>query len=236
LHNDTAYGFTGQMAPDGRVPIVVHRVPLLSLKTGDISSSDRIRDVPLRKALHAATRGETEKTLPGALTRFSRSHPHFRGIRGLRVCEPLTLVPIRDDAGRVYKGYKGDANARYDVWRLPDGKWVPDVVPLFDAHQREAPDRRPHPAAKKVLSLRQNDMLVLEHDGRMRCARVVKFSTNGQLVVADAHEAGALKARDASRDDPFKYIYMSASSLKRARARQIRVDALGRVGDPGPRD
>ncbi len=238
LHNDTAYGFTGEVAPDGKTPIVVHRVPLMSLKPGDLSNPDRIPDPLLRDALHRATDGLTGKEYERALARFRDEHPDYKGIRRVRVREPLNVIPVRDKSGRAYKAYKGDSNARFDVWRLPDGKWVSDIVSMFDAHQPDQTGRRPHPAAKKVLSLRQNDMLAVERDGGPReLVRVVKFSRIGTMQLATANEAGPLKARDASPQDtdPFRYINTSTGGLRNVKARQVRIDPLGRVFDPGPR-
>lgn len=237
LHNDTAYGLTGEVSPKG-LPIVVRRVPLASLKPADIADPERIPDSTLRQALADATAGKSGKDYEAALDRFRRHHPKFAGIRRLRVREPLSVIPIKDAQGRVYKAYKGDSNARFDVWRLPDGKWVSDIVSMFDAHQPGQADRRPHPAAKKVLSLRQNDMLAIERDGGSReIVRVVKFSSIGTVALAHDNEAGALKARDAAPndDDPFKYILKTAGGLKKIKARQVRVDPLGRIFDPGPR-
>ncbi len=238
LHNDTAYGLTGEMAPDGKTPIVVHRVPLSSLKPADFSNPDRIADAALRDALYEATRDLTGKDFDAALARFAAQHPQFKGVRRVRVREPLNVIPVRDRQGRAYKAYKGDANARFDVWRLPNGKWVSDIVSMFDAHQPSSADRRPHPAAKKILSLRQNDLLAIERDGdARRIVRVVKFSTIGTIALADHNEGGALKARDATSNDldPFKYVLSSAGGLKGLRARQVRIDPLGRIFDPGPR-
>lgn len=237
LHNDTAYGLTGDISPKG-LPIVVHRVPLTSLKPADIADPERIPDPVLRQALADATAGKSGKDFDAALDRFRKDHPQFGGIRRLRVREPLSVIPIRNKAGRTYKAYKGDSNARFDVWQLPDGKWVSDIVSMFDAHQPDQTDRRPHPAAKKVLSLRQNDMLAIERDGAPReIVRVVKFSTIGTLQLAASTEAGPLKARDAAPSDvdPFKYINSSAGGLKKIKARQVRIDPLGRIFDPGPR-
>lgn len=238
LHNDTAYGLTGDMAADGKTPIVVHRVPLRSLKPADLTNPDRIPDPILRDALYEWARDLTGKPFEAALQRFSDTHPVFKGIRRIRVREPLNVIPIRDATGRAYKAYKGDANARFDVWRLPDGKWVSDVVSVFEAHQPGQKDRRPHPAAKAMLRLRQNDMLAIEDIGGARLVRVVKFSTNGSIALASHNEGGALKARDAApvEIDPFKYVNSSASGLKKLKARQIRIDSLGRVFDPGPRE
>lgn len=239
LHNDTAYGLTGELSADGKTPIVVHRVPLMSLKPGDFTDPQRIPDAALRNALYEATRDRSGKDFEQALARFAREHPVFKGIRRVRVREPLNVIEIRDRQGRAYKAYKGDANARFDVWRLPNGRWIADIVPMFDAHQPAHRDRRPHPAAKKILSLRQNDLLAIERDGGPRqIVRVVKFSTNGAIALAPDNEAGALKARDASPADvdPFKYIYSSGGGLKGLKARQVRIDPLGRVFDPGTRE
>ncbi len=237
LHNDTAYGLTGDVSAKG-LPIVVHRVPLTSLKPADIADPERIPDPVLRDALDRATAGKTGKDFETALLKFKKTDPLFEGIRRIRVREPLSVIPIKDQTGRVYKAYKGDSNARFDVWRLPDGKWVSDIVSMFDAHQPDQADRRPHPAAKKVLSLHQNDMLAIEREGGAReIVRVVKFSTIGSIQLAHTTEAGALKARDATSNeiDPFKYINSSAGGLKKIKARQVRIDPLGRIFDPGPR-
>ena len=232
LHNDTAYGLTGETDARGN-SIVVRRKSLGSLKPADVAA---IRDPDLRAALQSATAALSDKAFEQALARFSRTGPlQFRGIRRVRLTEPLTVIPIRDATGRAYKGYKGDSNYRYDVWELPDGKWVADVVSMFDAHQPgERP--RPHPAARRVLSLHQDDIIAIEQDGsERRLMRVVKFGQNGQVTLAAPNEAGDLKRRDAASndDDPFKYIAPTPGGLKKARARKVGVDEIGRVRDPG---
>ncbi|HEY9090731.1 type II CRISPR RNA-guided endonuclease Cas9 [Parasphingorhabdus sp.] len=247
LHNDTAYGFTGRTNSKG-LPIVVTRKPLLSLKPADLTNPERMTDHELQDMLYTATRGATGKDFEKALVEFAKRDTPYKGIRRVRLCEPLNVIPVHDGDGKAYKGYKGDANARFDVWRLPDGKWVnkwkdrdgiehSGVISMFDAHQQDREYPKPHPAAKRVLSLRQNDMIAVERDGGAReIMRVVKFSGGGQITFAADNEAGALKARDAeSKDiDPFKYFYSSASGLKKSKARQIRIDDLGRIFDPGP--
>ena len=250
LHNDTAYGLTGEVNDKG-IPIVVRRKMLLGLKPEDIGA---VADQELQAALYDTTKGLSGKDFEMALRRFSsqgsqtrdrNGDPLFKGIRRVRVREALNVIPIQDAFGRVYKGYKGDANAHYDVWAMPDGKWVTkwkdwsgkdhsSIVSMFEAHGRTAVLSKPHPAAKRVLRLRQNDLLAIERNGGPReIVRVVKFASKGDLVLAPHNEAGALKARDADRSDPFKYINTSASGLKRDKARQIRIDPLGHILDPG---
>jgi CRISPR-associated endonuclease Csn1 len=53
--------------------------------------------------------------------------------------------------------------------------------------------------------------------------------------MAAHNEAGALKSRDADPADPFKYVYKAGSALRAINARQVRIDEIGRVFDPGPR-
>lgn len=247
LHNDTAYGLTGKIAADGKTPIVVHRVPLTSLKPGDISDPERIPDGVLREVLADVTRDRSGKSFEAALAGLRRNgaarvdrngRPLFKGLRHVRVREALNVITVRDRDGRAYKAYKGDANARFELWRFPDGKLKTRVVTMFEAHQADAVDPRPHPAAKRLLNLRQNDLLAVERNGGPReILRVSGFNVSGRLTLAAANESGNLKERDAidRERDPFKYVYLSGGSILKAKARQIRIDPLGRIFDPGPR-
>lgn len=256
LHNDTAYGLTGEVDERGN-PIVVHRKPFLSLQPKDLPS---IRDKDLRLALETATYGLSGREFTVALMKFRQAEGHpYRGIRRVRVVESLSVIPIRDRNGRPYKAYKGDANFRYDVWEMPDGRWVADVISMFDAHRPDIDweKRRPHPAARKVLSLKQNDMVAYDDPrGGPTIGVVVKFGQNGQITLVPHNEAGDLKARDALPNsveealarggqpdkeghvafDPFKYYSPTAGGLKKIKLRQVRLDEIGRVFDPGPRD
>lgn len=240
LHNDTAYGLTGDIDERGNA-IVVRRKPLTALTQKDIPS---IRDPKLRTALYAVMGGLSGKELRQALIGFRRdpgAHQQFRGIRRVRLSEPLRVIPIRDAHGRAYKGYKGDANHRFDVWELADGRLVAEVVTMFDAHQAGWSSKvmSEHHNPRKVLSLHQNDMVAFDHP-RLgpTIGVVIKFTVAGQLTLAAHHEAGELKRRDATANDvdPFKYFSPSAGGLKKIRLRQIRVDETGRVFDPGPRN
>ncbi|WCT75326.1 type II CRISPR RNA-guided endonuclease Cas9 [Sphingomonas naphthae] len=241
LHNDTAYGFTGETDAKGN-SIVVRRKSFGALKPADIPA---IRDADLRTALHRHIE-DCGGNFDRAIKSFPQIMPQYARIRRVRVTEPLTVIPIRDREGRAYKGYKGDSNYRYDVWEMPDGKWITrwrdregqersGVVSMFDAHQSIEPPR-PHPAAKKVLSLHQNDLLAIERDGEeRRFVRVVKFGQNGQVTLAEPQQSGDLKRRDAAPidEDPFKYFAPTCGGLKKVKARKVRIDELGRVLDPG---
>ncbi|MEL6947060.1 MAG: type II CRISPR RNA-guided endonuclease Cas9 [Pseudomonadota bacterium] len=251
LHNDTAYGLTGDVDDKGK-PIVVVRKPITSLGPKDIA---RIRGnahghSELRDRLWEATRDLTGKDFQAAILNFVQSDEKFgrkvdpqdpnrvlrHGIRHVRLVEPMTPISMKDKAGTPYKAYKGDSNHAFDVWELPDGKWKVEVVSTFDVHQPGwvSALKQQHPTARRMFHLQQGDMVALEQEpGRRRIMRVVKFSESGGLALADHTESGALKQRDSSKDDPFKYVYLSAFSMKKFRARQVRIDEIGCVFDPG---
>ena len=238
LHNDTAYGLTGERDENGN-DLVVRRIPVTDLKKpADIM---RIRTnthghSELRDRLWEATRDLDGKAFEQAVAGFARSDAKFKGIRHVRIVEPLKTIPIRDRNGRAYKGYKGDSNHAFDIWQSLDGKWVTEVVSTFDVHQLDwqSPVHTEHPTAKRIFSIKQGDMVAIGQRTERRLMRVVKFGLNGQITLAEHKEAGALKSRDADSADPFKYASPTAGGLKTLKARQVRIDEIGQVFDPGP--
>lgn len=236
LHNDTAYGPTGEKDKAGN-DLVVRRVAITGIKTpADIMKirTNEHGHSELRDRLYEATRGREGKAFEQAVVDFVKSDAKFKGIRHVRIIEPLKTIPIRDKDGRIYKGYKGDSNYRIDVWALKGGNWVTEVVSTFDVHRQgwQSAIRTDNPTARKILSVKQGDIVAIDHDEGRRILRVVKF-TEGTICLAEHNEAGSLKARDANKDDTFKYVYLSASSLKKRGARQVRIDEIGQVSDPG---
>ncbi|WP_170163748.1 type II CRISPR RNA-guided endonuclease Cas9 [Eilatimonas milleporae] len=228
LHNDTAYGLARYDAAGDRWTVVTRKALDAFTGAGDVAA---VRDPRLRAGLTAATEGLDKKAFAAARDAWGRA----AGVRRLRVEETLSgpsLVPVRDADGRAYKAYKGDSNHCIDIWRLPDGRWDSRVVTTFAVNQPGYADRRPHPAAKRMMRLHKDDMVAVDMDGGRAILRVVKFSGK-TVVLAPHHEGGALKARDADRDDPFRYVSRTAGGLAKLGARQVRVDETGRVFDPG---
>ncbi len=93
----------------------------------------------------------SERAIPQCFDLVSRPYPH---IRHVRLLEPLTFIPIRDRNGPVFRGCWGDSNYRYDMWELPDEKWVSEIVSIYDAHhpQWQSAVRIACPTARKILS------------------------------------------------------------------------------------
>ncbi len=238
LHEETAYGLTGERTQRGD-PIVVYRVPLTSLKPKDI---ELVRDPDLRDALWNHTRDLSGKEYEKALAEFptlervgGKPNP-WKGIRRVRITRALNVIPIRDRrTGQPYKAYKGGSNYRYDLWELPNGKWEAEVISMFDAHQPgwKSELKRKYPTARKLMRIFQNDMCAWEQDGNTVYGRVVKFTKNGQITLAPHNEAN-VDARNRDASDPFKFISPAPAGLKNMKFRLVKVDETGRVFDPGP--
>ena len=239
LHNDTAYGLIGP-GKKGNWKVVSRSALKGVTKKEELKG---VRDATLRTALN---------TLWDDVAQAGGKHGDFAKraeedgvalggrkikVRRVRMTEELNVVRIKDrKTGTPYKAYKPDGNAFAEIYQLPSGRWTAIVVQRFDANQPDFDPAkfRPHPAAKKIMRLHIDDMVALEDGGRRRILRVVKMS--GQTItMADHLEGGALKARDADKNDIFKYVNKSAGSLKDAGFRKVGVDEIGRLTDPGPR-
>lgn len=227
LHNDTAYGLTGLR--QGHLPLVVTRKPLDQVSAALLP---KIRDRDLAGALEAAISGQEGKDLAAALAAFRERPGPYRGIRRVRIIEATDVVEIRNRGGRPYKGYKPDGNHCIEIWRLPEGKYIHQVIRTFDAHQGAS--KRPHPAAKRILRLYKSDMVRLEESrfGPV-IATVEKFDKNGRINLVAHHEGNA--SQRYRQEDENVYMVVSAAGFVRAGGRRIIVNELGRVRDPGPR-
>ncbi|MEM9230959.1 MAG: type II CRISPR RNA-guided endonuclease Cas9 [Pseudomonadota bacterium] len=238
LHNDTAYGVV-----DGDT--VVSRKPLLALKPGDIAVTTRganIRDADLQRHLERVTRGLDGKAFEKALSDFAAaaklpdgSPNPYQGLRRVRLEESLqssARIEIPDQTGKTFKAYKGDSNHCYEIWQLPDGKIKAQVVTTFEAHQPGF-EKKPHPAARRLMRAFKRDMVKLERDGETVTGYVQKLDPANGLFIAPHTEANA-DGRHRDKTDDFKFIQMSAGSLVKANARRVYVDEMGRLRDPGP--
>jgi CRISPR-associated endonuclease Csn1 len=77
-----------------------------------------------------------------------------------------------------------------------------------------------------------NDSVRLVVDGCIRTVRVVTLSSNGQIFMADLHEANT-DARNRSKEDEFSYISKYSGSLQKAKARHVTISPIGELRDPG---
>ncbi|MDC0649925.1 type II CRISPR RNA-guided endonuclease Cas9 [Alphaproteobacteria bacterium] len=218
LHNDTAYGIVEHN--ENGASTVVRRVPITSItKESDI---EKVRDPIIRSSLLNETAGKTGKPFEEAAQNWCGS----QGIKSLRILETVSIIPVTDQSGKAYKGYKGDGNAYMEIYEESgSGKWKSEIVSRFDANQKSfVPSwRKENPTAKLVMRLRINDLVFLKDEGSIY--RVQKLS-GGEINMARPSEAN-VDARSRDKSDPFKYFTTSASSLQKRFAVKLNVSPTG---------
>lgn len=219
LHNDTAYGIVGEYNENG-TSVVRHRVPVTSI-TG--SNMNQIENEAIRTALqNLIAESTSDAALKDALNEFSIR----TGVRRVSLVEKLSVVPIKNKKGVIYKAFKTDGNYCYDIWEK-DGKWEGNVISRFEANVNGFAEKN-----KILMRLRVGDTICREKNSHKEYLRLVKMSL-GRITFAGIFEAGALKSRDADPKDPFKYITMSPNLLKQNKVRLVHVDECGFVYDSG---
>lgn len=243
LHNETAYGLV-ELVPDGPSTIVV-RKPLSALRLPkDLES---VRDPALRAALKglwgqvAAAGGNAAAFADRAATAGVQLNGRRQRVRRVRLLDEQRVIPIRDPAGRPYKGYTPGGNEFVDVWRMRDGSWKLAIVPRFDYNQPDFDIEKfrpadkssgtPDPLAKRLMRLHIDDMGALGAGPERRIVRVRKAS--GDRVWLDDHYEANVPNRIRKKE--LKESKYSARQLQALGFRKVGVDEIGRVRDPGPR-
>lgn len=231
LHQETAYSIVDDIH-------VASRTDLLSLKPAQLldepGRSGQVRDPQLRKALRVATGGKTGKDFENALRYFASKPGPYQAIRRVRIIKPLQAqarvpVPAQDPI----KAYQGGSNHLFEIWRLPDGEIEAQVITSFEAHTLEG-EKRPHPAAKRLLRVHKGDMVALERDGRRVVGHVQKMDIANGLFIVPHNEANA-DTRNNDKSDPFKWIQIGARPAIASGIRRVSVDEIGRLRDGGTR-
>lgn len=150
---------------------------------------------------------------------------------------------LPDGSLRPYKGYKGDSNYCLEIVKNEKGKWDGEIVSTFEAYQivRQEGDAALRNKEKSisgkplVMRLIKGDMVRCVHNEKNMTLRIAGISSAGVMSLASHHEAN-VDARNRSKEDSFKYIYKTSSSLKKCQGRKITVSPIGQVNDPGFKD
>ena len=206
-----------------------------------------MRDPALRSALKdlwlqvGAAGGNAAEFADRATTVGVRLNGRRQRVRRVRVQDMQRVIPIRDAAGRPYKGYTPGGNEFVDVWGMRDKSWRLVVVPTFDANQAEfdieafrpadKQSGRTDHAARRLMRLHIDDMGALGEGSERRIVRVRKAS--GDRIWLDDHYEANVPNRIRKRE--LKERKYSARQLQALGFRKVGVDEIGRVRDPGPR-
>ena len=148
------------------------------------------------------------------------------GIRRVTLVEKLSVVPIKDKSGRIYKAFKPDGNYCYDIWANGD-KWEGKIVSRFEANTQGAKKQN-----NLIMRIFVGDTLCCEIDGKKVLYHVLGI-TDGRITMVEHYEAGNLRERDRDKKDYFKYTVKTPNTLKSLKARNIHVDECGFIYDPG---
>ena len=232
LLKETAYGLVDE---DGYN--LVFRKPITELTPNDITgrTASRVRDGGLRSRLrHVLARakeqeGQLPKALANALAEFGRAN----GIRRVRVLKrTISVRTVSHGDGAFEKGYALSDNHRVEIYALPDGTWRGEGVSVYDANRPGFEPSWPtqHPEARLVMRIHRGDSVEADL-GSGRCVyRICSLDHSANRFRLALHvEAGSLGARHQDGDDPFRWEMKSYSVLKRAGARRVHVDPIGRV-------
>ena len=193
LHKDTAYGIVSGPDKEGLYEVVV-RWPITRFKTRkDLEDRDLgIRDLNVKSEfLHAYD------TAVGAGKDGSKAIVDLaeqKGIRSLRRTEKLTVIPIKDESGKIYKAYKGDSNWGMEIYEYPKthkkaGTWDSVVISRFEANQPEfkpGESHKPHPAARLIMRLQRDDCIQIDDGDKKQIFRLQKFDKNKTLTCISA--------------------------------------------------
>ena len=148
---------------------------------------------------------------------------------------------LPDGRPRPYKGYKGDSNYCIEIVRNEKGKWEGEVISTFEAYQivrKHSLGRLRHPkfsSSQKPLVMRLmiGDMLKFEHNEAIRVVRLVYANTAGTIAFADHQESNVDKR---TRTKELAYIFKTAGSLQKSKARYVAISPIGELNDPGFKD
>ena len=111
-------------------------------------------------------------------------------------------------------------------------KWRGEGVTTLDANTPgyRTRWREEHPHARLIMRLQQGDLIEADNGRGRKVYRVSSlWIEQGTIPLAEHNQTGDLSARHKDPDDPFQWWYSSYSGLKKAGARRVRVDPIGRV-------
>ncbi len=139
---------------------------------------------------------------------------------------------------RPYKGYKGDSNYCIEIVRNDKGKWEGEVISTFEAYQlvrAHGVARLRHPTLSLsgkalVIRLIVDDVITLVHDDQHRVLRLAYAAAAGTLAFADIQEANVDKR---TRSKELSYVFKTAGSLQKSKARRVTISPIGELRDPG---
>lgn len=222
MHCETLYG-AGPLRL--AKPTIAARKPVRALTKGEIAG---VRDGKARARLGACLLDAPEHSAGLAAFRLET------GARRLRLLKPAAdaIALPANRSGAPDRMVRPRQNYAIDIVAQRDGSWRAFGISL---HDRMSADWRPRWEAarlggKLAMRLCRGDCIELDaEDGRM-VFRVHRLAaSNGYVWLAGLHEAGDLGRRHGDPTDPFRFLFLSAASLKKRNAVAVDMTPDGRI-------
>ena len=214
---------------------LVYRKPIKNLSADDIKRQ-RIRDSKLRREIEE--RVNLYQNEKDGLKRALREILEEKGIRRIRlfprVQHPMHLIS-HGTQKRFQKIYLDAGNHHIDILDIEE-KWTGVGVSMLEACCTPNIElwREKYPNARLIMRVHKNDLLCLQNKESEEKIYVVKQLQADRLVLSEQNESGNLQKRDGDENDPFHYLQVAFSQLKKRKCRRVSVDFLGRLNDPYP--
>lgn len=233
LFKEFAYGFIKN--PVARGQDLIYRKSIENLSADDIKKQ-RVRDPKLcREIEERVNLYQNEKD---GLERALREISEEKGIRRVRlfprVQRPMHLIS-HGTQRRFEKAYLDAGNHHVDILDT-EGKWIGVGVSMLEVYRNPntEPWREKYSNARLIMRVHKDDLLRLQDKEGKEKIYVVRQLNAKAFVLSEQNESGNLRDRNRDPDDPFYYLDIAFSQLKKKKCRRVSVDFLGRLNDPYP--
>ncbi len=228
LHEDTNYGFIS-IDETKKEGIFAVRKPIISLL--EDKNISEIGDRAIREELQKRLQGKTEKIERASIIADYAKDNGIKSVR-LHIKKSMdTMRGIKEKHGdKIYRYVATGGNYCAEIY-MPNrgkdkGKWCAEIISNFDAHQKNfIPKwRKAEPEAKLIMRLFIDDMVAYDKDGKTVICRVKKLTKPDRIY---------LTPHNIAKEEGDKLSWGAyPEPLRKANARRISVNVLGKVLDP----
>lgn len=226
LHKETAYGFVNKedVADKFSKATVVFRKSISAF-----TEKKHVQEIRSKTLRSDFVRAFDVKGKEGV-----QSLAEERDIRHLRVWMKKSVQPMKDRGGKIYKGYELRNNWALEIYQRPDSdKWEEVIVSLYQAAKKDFRPGftcRPHPAARLIMRIFNDDMLeITDEQGESRLMRVQKMS-KGIIEICE-HQLANVAESERTRQlvDSQLYYRCTVSTLQKFQARKVHISPTGLI-------
>ncbi|MCY4031562.1 MAG: type II CRISPR RNA-guided endonuclease Cas9 [Hyphomicrobiales bacterium] len=234
LLDETAYGLISDPSKWNEHNLV-YRKPIENLNANEI---ERIRDSNLRQEIKE--RADLYQSEKDGLRRALKEISESKGIRRIRLTKiQHPAYPITHGTQKHFeKAYLDAGNHHIDILDTGKKGWIGVGISMLEACRNPDAElwRKDYPDARLIMRVHKGDLLRLQDKEGIEKIYTVKqlnIAAN-RFILSEQNESGNLQKRHDSKDDPFRWLFLSFSKMKEQKCRRVSVDFLGKINDPYP--